>query len=170
MKFARFRSSHDAFPKAILHLLLDYRDFSLIRSRRVPEDIPRCIRRPIYQRGHFSERIVRIRHKPTVMGTGEWNLRDSRRETSEVSGLWDQGFLFQSVQGRPDYSSRLLGRWRFDRILRWMCYSGWVGKKIIKILSSLSPVCNKYCRMEVLSRIDFKCLTFKVLSLSQMVQ
>lgn len=138
-----FCSFHHAFTNTTLHLLLDFRNFFFIPQRRVPEYFPRCIRRPKSQQSRFSGRVVRICRKAGVLGLGEWSLRDARRETSEVSGLWNQGFLFQSVRGPQDYNCRLVD-WRgFDRILRWMCYySGWVQKK--KFLSSLSPVRNKY--------------------------
>lgn len=105
-----FCSFHNAFPKATLYLLLDFRDFSLILSRRFPEDVPRCIRQPKYRQICFSGCVVWIHCKATVMGTSEWSLWESRRETSELSGLWNQGFCFQSVQGPPYYSSRLVDR------------------------------------------------------------
>lgn len=110
-----FCSFHNAFSKATQHLLLDFTDFSVFSWQRVSE-----ARKPKSQQGRFSGRVVRIRCKPAVMGTGERSLWDSRRKTSEVSGLRDQGFLFKSV--REPSSSRLVDRRRTDGILRGMCY------------------------------------------------
>lgn len=115
-----FNSFHDAFLKAALRLLLDFRNFAVIRSRCVSKDVQRCIQLPKYQQIHVSGCVVWICQEATVMGTGERNLQDTRRQSSEVSGLWYQGFLYQSVQGARDHISRLVDRWRFDGILRWL--------------------------------------------------
>lgn len=82
-----FCSFHDAFLKANLCLLLDFGGSSFIRSSRVPEDVPGRIRRTNCQQSQISGRVVRIRRRATVMGTGERSLRDSRRKTSPLPGL-----------------------------------------------------------------------------------